>query len=81
VRVTTVYTKYNCQPCRATKRKLEQLGVIFQEVNVEDDEQALDTIKAMGFLQAPVVVPPHGEPWSGYNPGRLADLAARESTA
>jgi len=81
MRTTTVYTKYACQPCRATKRKLDQLGIIYTEINVEDDELALETIKAMGFLQAPVVVPAHGEPWSGFRPDLITALAAVEGVA
>jgi len=70
----TVYSQPNCQPCKATKRKLDQLGVNYRAVDVADDETALATIRGLGYQQTPVVVA--GEQhWSGYRPHMLEELA------
>jgi glutaredoxin-like protein NrdH len=78
---TTVYTLPSCPQCTATKRKLTELGIPFEVVDLSEPEQA-DTLvefKAMGLLSAPIVetVPADGTPqvWSGYRPDLLAALA------
>lgn len=71
----TLYSRPNCQPCKATGRKLEQLGVVFAKIDVTQDPDALDYIKSLGYLQAPVVVA-GGDHWSGYKPDLLKRLAA-----
>lgn len=70
-----VYTKENCQPCRATKRRLEAYDLSFEEVNAIENVEAL---KELGFSEAPVVVytGPNNEQlaWSGYRPDLIDQL-------
>lgn len=73
--LVTVYSKALCVQCDATKRKLRELDIPFDEVRVDEDLDALDQIKAMGYLQAPVVTLSDGQSWSGYRPGKLAIIA------
>lgn len=70
----TVYTKDNCQPCRLTKMALNRKGISITEKAVDKDPSALEEIKALGFLQVPVVVTPDGDAWSGLRPDKIAAL-------
>lgn len=70
----TVYTRSACVQCTATKRKLDHLGVAYETVDLDVDEVALEHVKGLGYLQAPVVEAGSAH-WSGYDPGRLEKLA------
>lgn len=61
----TLYGKSNCMPCRATKRKLEQLGKNFSYVDIEQDNQAFDYVKKIGYNSVPVIV--YGNEAMGYS--------------
>lgn len=67
-----IYTKNNCQPCRMTKMKLSQAGVVFEEVNIDDDPEALNEVINMGYLAAPVVLWDDAS-WSGFQPDKIND--------
>ncbi|WP_433584570.1 glutaredoxin family protein [Microbacterium hydrocarbonoxydans] len=76
----TVYTKENCQPCKATMRYLDERGIVFDEFDVADPE-SLAAAKALGYSGAPVVVftPGHGESadhWYGFRPDKLDAVVA-----
>lgn len=76
-----VYTKPACQPCRATKRFLSDNGIAFDERDLTEAEH-LDAAKALGFLEAPVVVfVPDGAgtevSWSGFRPDMLDTVVQR----
>ena len=51
----TVYSKHNCVQCEMTKEFLKQNNVEFEEVNVFEDEEALELIQLHGFQRLPVV--------------------------
>ncbi len=70
----TVYSKPKCVQCDATKKKLDQLGIPHETIDVSEDPDALDYIKSLGYLQAPVIVA-GDDHWSGYSPDRLKWLA------
>lgn len=78
--IVTVYTKDNCQPCKATLRKIlghkpgeaatqHRPGMSLVIVSAEDHDALL---RAKGMLQAPVVRVEHGDGnetwWSGFAP-------------
>lgn len=75
----TVYTKDECQPCRATIRFLNERGIPFEEKDTADPAH-LARAKAFGYLGAPVVVvvPEPGESvkhWYGFRPDMLGEIA------
>jgi glutaredoxin-like protein NrdH len=72
--MVTVYSKTNCQKCKATKRKLQALHVDYQEVNVEDAPETRQKLLGMGFREMPVV-DADGSMWSGYRIDKIAALA------
>lgn len=51
----TLYTKTNCFPCKMTKRKLQELGVNYKEINVDEDLNALEYLMERGLTSLPVV--------------------------
>lgn len=69
-----VYTLPECQPCRMTKMKLDQVGVSYTVVDLSQDETALEHIRALGHLQAPVVETASTS-WSGFQPELITALA------
>lgn len=71
----TVYSKPQCVQCEATKRALSKAGVSYDVVDVTKDAEALATVRALGYMQAPVVVTPN-EHWSGFRPDRIKKLRA-----
>jgi len=72
----TVYSKPSCVQCTATYRSLDKLDLDYEVVDLAADPAARDFVMSLGYLQAPVVVV-GDEHWSGYRPGRIAELAGR----
>jgi glutaredoxin-like protein NrdH len=72
----TVYSKPSCVQCTATYRALDKKGLEYEILDVSVDEQALETVRGLGYMQAPVVVS-EGDHWSGFRPDRIEELAAR----
>ncbi|RRG17369.1 glutaredoxin-like protein NrdH [Weissella viridescens] len=70
----TVYTKNNCVQCMMTKKLLGQYGITFDEINVEEDESALVSLKEAGYQSVPVTFVENAEPIVGFRPDLLADL-------
>lgn len=68
----TVYGKPACVQCTATERWLKSRNRAYEKIDVTMDEEALEYTKALGYLQAPVVVTSDGSHWSGFDPDRLA---------
>lgn len=73
--MVTVLSKDSCVQCTATYRALDQNGIEYEVKNMSEDPAALELAKSMGFLQAPVVIPPTGQPWSGFVPDKIKALA------
>jgi glutaredoxin-like protein NrdH len=70
-----VYTLPACVQCDSTKRFLKTKFVEFEEIDMSQNQEALDKVKDWGYTQAPVV---HSgtEHWSGFRFDKLATLAA-----
>lgn len=71
--MVTVYSKENCQGCRATVRFLETRGIEFHYKDVTNDEELQDSLRADGWKEMPVVESKNGM-WSGYRPDLLGGL-------
>jgi glutaredoxin-like protein NrdH len=59
-----------------TYRELDKQGIEYDVLDVSADETALETVKELGYLQAPVVVT-DDEHWSGFRPDKISELASR----
>lgn len=77
VRVTIV-GRAGCGACIFTKRAFELAGMSFDELDVDQDENAVaiarDTAAAGERLQLPVVICDSGERWSGLRMDRIAEV-------
>ena len=73
----TLYTKPQCVQCNATKRALTKAGLVenvdYRTVDVSQDAEALEHLKNLGYLQAPVVVA-GDDHWSGFRPDKIDGL-------
>lgn len=77
----TVYSKPNCVQCNATYRALDRASLPYETVDISLDAEALEQVKSLGYVQAPVVMAA-GDHWSGYRPDKIKALAAaREAVA
>ncbi|MEI3850969.1 MULTISPECIES: glutaredoxin-like protein NrdH [Ensifer] len=70
----TVYSKPACVQCTATYRALDRQGVNYEIIDISVDQDALETVKGLGYMQLPVVVagPEH---WAGFRPDKISALS------
>lgn len=68
-----VYAQKNCMSCAMTHKKLDQLGIPFESIDVGEDHDARDYVLSLGALETPVVVV-GTDWWTGYRPHRLEAL-------
>src|SRR5664279_4576242 len=59
----TVFSKPACVQCDATYRALDKRGIAYRKVDITQDTAALELVRDLGYLQAPVV--------TGHDDGRL----------
>lgn len=71
-----VYSKPACVQCNATYRALDKKGISYQKVDVSQDTNALERIRALGYMQAPVIIT-DTEHWSGFRPDKIEELHAQ----
>ena len=50
-----VYSKNNCMQCKMTKRYLTENQISFEEVNIDNEPEALGFLKDQGFQSVPVI--------------------------
>lgn len=72
----TVWCKPSCVQCSASYSALDSKGIDYQVVDMSQDVDALERVKALGYLQAPVVITDEDH-WSGFRPDKIDELAAR----
>jgi glutaredoxin-like protein NrdH len=72
----TVYTKPSCVQCNATYRALDSKSIDYEIHDLSEDPAALEKVKALGYLQAPVVITDEDH-WAGFRPDKIDELAAR----
>ncbi|HBM0948577.1 glutaredoxin-like protein NrdH [Enterobacter kobei] len=78
--IIIIYTRNNCVQCHATKRAMESRGMVFEMVNIDQQPEAAETLRAQGFRQLPVVIA--GETrWSGFRPDMINRLSAQAASA
>ncbi|MEQ9904157.1 glutaredoxin-like protein NrdH [Pectobacterium aroidearum] len=71
----TIFTKPGCVQCNATCRALDKQGIHYQLVDLTEDEQALQQVRALGYQQVPVVMTADDH-WSGFRPDKISTLNA-----
>ena len=76
----TVYSKPSCVQCDATYRALDKRGIEYTVVDISQDAEALEMVRGLGYMQAPVVVAGDAH-WSGFRPHQISKLAEKVATA
>lgn len=77
VKEITVYSKPSCVQCNATYKALDKTAAKgeYAIINVAEDMEALDKVKNLGYMAAPVVVVTNTdgtiEHWAGFRPDRI----------
>ena len=71
----TVYSKPACVQCDATYRALDKHGIAYDVVDLTQDPTALELVRSLGYLQAPVVIAGDNH-WSGFRPDQITALTA-----
>lgn len=69
-----VYSKPSCVQCNMTYRVLDGRGVDYEVIDITVDEEAYEKVVQLGYLQAPVVITPDGEHWSGFRPDKIETI-------
>lgn len=72
----TVYTKPGCAQCVAVFRFLDKMAIDYRRADISIEPQARDHLRALGYLQVPVIYAGPGNHFSGFRPDRLTELAA-----
>ncbi|WAX22094.1 glutaredoxin [Enterococcus phage vB_EfaS_Ef6.1] len=65
-----------------TKRKLQELGVNYKEINVDENLEALEFLMECGFRSLPVVFNEYGAPMviGGYAPNILEACVSQDDS-
>lgn len=71
--MVTVYSKPACIQCTATTREMDRKGIVYSIIDLTKDEDAFNTVKDLGYMQAPVVVT-CDDHWSGFRPDKIGAL-------
>lgn len=71
----TVYSKPSCVQCTQSKKALDKLGVIYNVIDVTEDANALEYVKSLGYMAAPVIVA-GTDSWAGFQPDKIKALVS-----
>ncbi|MBW1605989.1 redoxin NrdH [Lactobacillus sp. Sy-1] len=71
----TLYSKNNCMQCKMTKRFLQEHDIEFNEININEQPEYIDTLKSEGFMAMPVVKADGIDAFSGFRPDQLNKLS------
>lgn len=68
----TLYTTPECMACMATKRTLDKAGVEYENIDLTEHPELVETFKSRGLQRAPIVEA-DGDRWAGHNPSKLQE--------
>lgn len=71
--IVTLYSKPGCVQCRSTEREFKKEGVHYNYVDLSEQPEALEHIKSLGYLAAPVVFIDEQTHWSGFRPDKIKE--------
>ena len=70
-----IFSKNNCMQCKMVKRFLTENQIAFEEVNIDEQPEAVDWLKAQGFQSVPVITS-DAETVIEFRPDQLRKLAS-----
>ena len=73
-----LYTKNNCMQCKMTQIHMQNMGVTYEERNVDENEVYMQEALNTGYKSMPIVVLNGEVVASGFQPDRLNALEAME---
>ena len=68
-----LFSKPGCGQCIATERAFKSKGVDYEYVDLSTDEEAVATIKSLGYLGAPVVYLDEDTHWTGFQLDKIEE--------
>lgn len=71
----TLFSKNNCMQCKMTKRFLSENNISYEEVNIDNEPNAIDWLKEKGFQSVPVITS-DATTVVGFRPDQLRQLAS-----
>ena len=71
-----IFSKNNCMQCKMVKRFLTDNQIDFEEVNIDEQPDAIEWLKAQGFQSVPVITS-DAQPVIGFRPDQLRKLASQ----
>jgi glutaredoxin-like protein NrdH len=60
----------------SARPRTDSKGIEYEVLDLSADENALEAVKSLGYLQAPVVIADEDH-WSGFRPDKIEELAQR----
>jgi glutaredoxin-like protein NrdH len=72
----SLYTTPNCPQCRITKKMLDDAGVQYELVDLSKDAGAMEMVKELGYVAAPVVIT-ETKHWSGFRHDQIIQAIAQ----
>lgn len=75
-----LYSKEDCGQCTMTEKVLNSENIEYETLKMDQDQEALEFVKDLGYLQAPVVYTEHEgqvEHWSGFRPDLIKKLGSK----
>ncbi|MGM0125381.1 glutaredoxin [Enterococcus sp. AZ194] len=70
-----IFSKNNCMQCKMVKRYLSENNIAFEEVNIDNQPEAVDWLKEQGFQTVPVTTS-NSTTVIGFRPDQLKQLAS-----
>lgn len=72
--VTVYHIGPSCVQCNQTKRMMDNLGIIYDQVDLREHPAQMEAFKAQGLLSAPIVTT-DTKVWSGFRHTKIHSLA------
>lgn len=70
-----IFSKNNCMQCNMVKRFLSENNIVFEEVNIDHQPDAVDWLKSQGYQSVPVITS-DAKTVVGFRPDQLKQLAS-----
>jgi glutaredoxin-like protein NrdH len=70
-----LFSKNNCMQCKMAKRFLSDNHISFEEINIDNQPEAIEFLKEQGFQSVPVITS-DAQTIIGFRPDQLRQLAS-----
>ena len=70
-----LFSKNNCMQCKMAKRFLSDNHISFEEINIDNQPEAIEFLKEHGFQSVPIITS-DAQTIIGFRPDQLRQLAS-----